>query len=114
MAFHFVKAEPETMENRLRAIDAISKRTSTFWKAAHGWAPKEAADLLSRSRLDWLDSFNRSLRARVQEVIEHPGEPAVLILAWAHMRTLVEGQLKLLLAVFLMDYLKDAHAPMTK
>ncbi len=38
----------------------------------------------------------------------------MLILAWAHLRTLVEGHLKLFLAVFLMDYLKDKHAPLAK
>jgi hypothetical protein len=48
---------------------------------------------------------------RVHEVSENPNEPAVLILAWAHLRTLVEGQLKLLLTVFLEDYLADDHAP---
>jgi hypothetical protein len=114
MPFHFLEPEPESMEKRLRVIEEISERTSGFWTNAHGWAPKESADLLSKSRLDWLDSFNRTLRARVEDVIEHPDEPAVLILAWAHLRTLVEGHLKLLLAVFLVDYLKDAHAPTTK
>jgi hypothetical protein len=114
MAFHFLKPEPETIEERLRVIEEFSERTSKFWTNAHGWAPQEAADLLSKSRLDWLDSFNRTLRARVEDVIEYPDEPAVLILAWAHLRTLVEGHLKLLLAVFLVDYLKDAHAPSTK
>jgi hypothetical protein len=114
MAFHFLEPEPEPIEKRLRAIEEISYRTSRFWTKAHGWAPKEAADLLCKSRLDWLDSFNRTLRARVQEVIENPDEPSVLILAWAHLRTLVEGHLKLFLAVFLVDYLKDAHVPTTK
>ena len=93
-------------------IELISARTADFWRKAHGWAPKEAADLLSKSRLDWLDSFNRTLKARVQEVGDHPNEDAILILAWAHLRTLVEGHLKLFLAVFLMDYLKDPHAPL--
>lgn len=92
----------------------LVRTAARFWTKAHGWAPKEAADLLSKSRLDWLDSFNRTLRARVEEVTEHPDGPAVLILAWAHLRTLVEGHLKLFLAVFLVDYLNDAHAPTTK
>jgi hypothetical protein len=47
-------------------------------------------------------------------VIDNPDEPAVIILAWAHLRTLVEGHLKLFLAVFLKDYLADAHAPVKK
>jgi hypothetical protein len=44
----------------------------------------DLAYLLSNSRLDWLDSFNRTLRSRVQDVTDHPDDPAVLILAWAH------------------------------
>ena len=60
------------MEKRLRVIEEISERTSRFWTKSYGWAPKEAADLLSKSRLDWLDSFNRTLRPRVEEVTEHP------------------------------------------
>src|ERR1019366_10510838 len=114
MAFDFLKREPETMEEMLHAIETISVRTADFWKSAHGWAPKEAADLLSKSRLDWLVSFNRTLKARVQEVIDNPDEPAVVILAWAHLRTLVEGHLKLFLTVFLLDYRADAHAPKHK
>lgn len=38
----------------------------------------------------------------------------MLILAWAHLRTLVEGHLKLFLTVFLEDYLADIHAPIYK
>src|SRR3982750_3729664 len=111
MALKFPKTACQKM-NDLERIEVISARTADFWSKAHGWAPKEAAELLSKSRLDWLDSFNRTLRARVQDVTEHPDEPAVLILAWAHLRALVEGHLKLFLAVFLMDYLKDPHAPL--
>ena len=114
MAFHFLEPEPGTTGERLRVIEKMSERTSRFWTNAHGWASKDTAALLSKSRLDWLDSFNRTLRARVEDVIEHPDEPAALILAWAHLRTLVEGHLKLFLAVFLADYLKDAEAPTTK
>jgi hypothetical protein len=111
MALKFSKTAYQKMTD-LERIELISARTADFWSKAHGWAPNEAADLLSKSRLDWLDSFNRTLKARVQEVTEHPNEDAVLILAWAHLRTLVEGHLKLFLAVFLMDYLKDPNAPL--
>src|SRR4051812_15988172 len=111
MALKFPKTAYQKM-TELERIELISARTADFWSKAHGWTPKDAADLLSKSRLDWLDSFNRTLKARVQEVNEHPNEDAVLILAWAHLRTLVEGHLKLFLAVFLMDYLKDPNAPL--
>jgi hypothetical protein len=46
-------------------IEMTSARTSRSWSGSHGWATKEAADLLSKSRLDRLDSFNRTLRIRV-------------------------------------------------
>jgi hypothetical protein len=111
MPWHFIEPEPPTIENHLCAIAAISTRAADFWKAAHGWAPDDAADALSRARLDWLASFSRTLKMRVQEVTEHPQEPAAVILAWAHLRTLVEGHLKLFLTVFLMDYRADARAP---
>lgn len=113
MAFSFAKTTYQKMTD-LERIELISSRIADFWSSAHGWAPKEAADLLSKSRLDWLDSFNHTLRGRVQDVTDHPDEPAVLILAWAHLRTVVEGHLKLFLAVFLIDYLKDQHAPLAK
>ncbi len=49
------------------------------------------------------------LRARVEDAIEHPDLSAVLILARRYLRTLVEEHVRLLLAVFLVDYLKKTH-----
>jgi hypothetical protein len=111
MVWSFLNQRPETIDDHLQAIEQISRDAADFWRSAHGWAPDGAADLLSKARLDWLASFSRTLKMRVYEVNENPNEPAVLILAWAHLRTLVEGHLKLLLTVFLADYLADAHAP---
>jgi hypothetical protein len=111
MAWSFLNLHPKTIDDHLRAIEQISTEAADFWKSAHGWAPDGAADLLSKARLDWLASFSRTLKLRVYEVNENPNEPAVLILAWAHLRTLVEGHLKLFLTVFLADYLTDIHAP---
>jgi hypothetical protein len=110
MAFSFVKSAMEAEVDDLTAIAEISTRAAAFWKSAHGWAPMEAADLLSEARLDWLASFSRTLRVRVDEVTATPDEPAALIVGWAHLRTLVEGHLKLYLTVFLTDYLADIHA----
>ena len=98
----------------LGRINEVSAQLESFWSAAHGWAPPEAAALLSRSRLDWLSSFNRMLASRVAEVRAHGSEPASLILAWAHLRALVEGHLKLFLAVYLRDYLADPDAAKDK
>ena len=111
MAFSFLKVAPQTLDDDLAAIAEISTRAAEFWKKAHGWAPTAAADALSKARLDWLASFSRTLKARVEEVIAHPQEPAAVIMAWAHLRTLVEGHLKLFLTVFQVDYHADGDAP---
>src|SRR5437879_2549724 len=102
------------MAEVLEEVAYISADAADFWRQAHGWAPNEAADLLSSARLDWLASFSRTLRARVEEVESNPGEPADIILAWAHLRTLVEGHLKLYLTVFLTNYLAEPHVPRGK
>ncbi len=106
--------EPESIGQHLDRIALLSASMAKFWAKAHGWAPSIAADGLSDARLDWIASFSRTLRARVEEVETHPDEPAAIILAWAHLRTLVEGNLKFYLTVFLADYLKDKHASMDK
>jgi hypothetical protein len=111
MAWNFEEHDTPTMSEHLFAIERISSRAAEFWRRAHGWAPKEVAELLSEARLDWVASFNRTLPFRVQEVAEYPDEHGALILAWAHLRALVEGTLKLFLSVFLLNYLDDPNAP---
>jgi hypothetical protein len=98
------------MDDELDRIASLSASMAKFWARAHGWAPSVAADSLSAARLDWLASFSRTLRARVEEVQSNPNEPADLILAWAHLRTLVEGNLKFYLTVFLDTYLREPEA----
>jgi hypothetical protein len=70
-----------------------------FWKSTHGWAPVEAAGLLSRSMLEWQASLSTSLLRWVSASTD--GD---LILAWANLGALVEGQLKLFLSVYYNDY----------
>jgi hypothetical protein len=43
-------------------IEILNRDLARFWSAAHGWAPPEAAGLLSKSRLDWQVSLSASLR----------------------------------------------------
>jgi len=76
-----------------------------FWKSAHGWAPVEAAGLLSKSMLEWQASLSTSLRRWVSAASD--GD---LILAWANLGALVEGQLMLFLSVYYNDYSVDADA----
>lgn len=76
-----------------------------FWKEAHGWAPLEAAELLNKSMLEWQSSLAEQLAAWRGTLTE-----GQLILAWANIGALVEGQMKLLLSVYYQDYLSDAYA----
>jgi hypothetical protein len=98
---------PGNIDDALQRITSLSQALQKFWSKAHGWAPPTAADGLSEARLDWLASFNKTLKARVEEVRAQPYEAATLIVAWAHLRALVEGNLKFFLTVFLMDYVND-------
>ncbi|MEA3587298.1 hypothetical protein J6I75_02885 [Pseudidiomarina sp. 1APP75-27a] len=76
---------------------------ASFWKNSHGWAPQEAADLMSKSRLDWQVELSKTLKLWDFQEAEH----GQLILAWANLGALVEGTLKLFLAVYYLDYVKD-------
>lgn len=94
-----------------RTIDKIielNKHIKDFWSNADGWAPLEAANLLSRSRLDWLTSLSNSLYKWENEPISESME-GDLILAWANLGTLVEGSMKFFLSVFYEDYKKDIN-----
>jgi hypothetical protein len=82
---------------------------SDFWRRSWGWAPKQAAELLSQVRLDWQVSLSVSLRRWVQ-VPTDKEKDAVQIMAYANIGALVEGTLKLFLSVWYEDYAKDAEA----
>lgn len=77
-----------------------------FWSNAHGWAPDDAAELMSKSRLDRQASLSRSLR---HWVVDPPAslEDGDLILGWTNIGSLIEGTIKLFLAVYYQDYKKD-------
>ena len=76
---------------------------------AKDWAPLEAAELLSRSRLDWQVSLSRSLNRWISEPIA-TDDYGSQILAWVNLGSLVEGTLKLFLSVWYKDYLADIEA----
>ena len=97
-------------------LDATIQRTATlvrsmmnFWKSPHGWAPVDAAALLNKSMLEWQSSLADCL-----QLWRHPLSEGELILAWANIGSLVEGQLKLFLSVFYNDYVADVDAIKTK
>jgi hypothetical protein len=72
-----------------------------FWKDAHGWAPIEAAQLLNKSMLEWQTSLAACLPRWTEQLTD--GE---LILGWANIGAIVEGQLKLFLSIYYADYSK--------
>ena len=88
-----------------KRIKRLTSGMMNFWKDCRGWAPMEAVGLLSRSMLDWQTSLAECLPLWINASTD--GE---LILAWANLGSLVEGQLKLFLSVWYQDYQKDADA----
>lgn len=96
----------------LESVDKIvelNEHIQNFWSESQGWAPIDAANLLSKSRLDWLVSLSHSL----YKWGEDPNEKAKngdLILAWANLGALVEGSMKFFLSVFYEDYRVDDNA----
>jgi len=89
-------------------IVELNEHIKTFWSNATGWAPVEAADLLSKSRLDWLLSLSNSLY-KWESKPKKDAEEGDLILAWANLGALVEGTMKFFLSVFYNDYKNDVN-----
>jgi len=87
-------------------IETLNRNLAHFWRRANGWAPIEAAGLLSKSRLDWQVSLSRCLRLWIRTPPDRL-ESGELILAWANLGSLTEGTMKLFLSVFYHDYQKD-------
>ncbi len=98
-----------SIESALRDIVTINRGLGDFWSKSAGWAPSSTAQLLSKSRLDWQTSLSETL-AMWCLPIRSTLSPGELILAWANLRSLVEGTLKLFLSVYHQDYLGDKFA----
>ncbi|HII99393.1 MAG TPA: hypothetical protein HA272_09135 [Methanoregula sp.] len=94
------------IEEVVNRIVKLNDGLRYFWTNAGGWAPIEAAQLLSKSRLDWQVSLSRSLKIwlEVPSADENDGR---LILAWANLGSLAEGTMKLFLSVHFVDYQND-------
>lgn len=95
------------VKGAINAIQNRAKEISDFWKNAHGWAPKEAAELLSKAKLDSFASLANCLKFSVLTPVKPGQESGRLIIAWAHLGSLLECTLQLFLGVHLRDYLKD-------
>ena len=50
-----------TTEVTVSRIIRLTEEITDFWKSPNGWAPLEAAELLTKSRLDWQASLARQL-----------------------------------------------------
>lgn len=98
----------------LEVIDRIVSKNqgiAEFWGTG-GWAPLEAAGLLSRSRLDRQVSLSRTLSlfvrpAATASTLDADGK---LILGWTNLGSLVEGSLKWFLSVYFQTYQADINA----
>jgi hypothetical protein len=97
-----------SLDDVVKNIVLLNEDIRSFWSNADGWAPDNAADLLSISKLDWQVSLSKCLNIWLNN--KDNDESGSLILAWANLGSLVEGTLKLVLCVYYDDYRKDADA----
>jgi hypothetical protein len=104
-----MKADDDTMayapEELCSRIAVLTGSMMDFWKHSSGWAPAEASELLGKSMLDWQSSLAVSLSRWLDATSD--GD---LILAWANLGALVEGQLKLFLCAYYLNYKSDVDA----
>lgn len=90
-------------QETIEKIILENEEIASFWSNTGGWAPEEAAELISKSRLDWQVELSKTLKKWDFLDAEH----GQLILAWANLGALIEGTLKLCLSVYYLDYLRD-------
>jgi len=95
------------MNKTIDKIISYNSQLAKFWSKSHGWAPVEAADLMSKSRLDRQVDLSKCLKLWFESDNLDDGK---LILAWTNLGCLVEGNLKLFLSVYFNDYKEDIHA----
>lgn len=106
-----VKIGPDTLSDDevIERIIQVTEGLTEFWSNPSGWAPDEVVDLLKTSRLDRYTSLSRCL-VLWNDPSDWPDENGALIMAWVNLGALVEGTLKLFLAVFYNDYSADPKA----
>jgi len=104
-----LKQMPKNLAQIVDAIIETNQDISTSWSKAHGWAPFDAAELMSKSRLDWQVELSRTLHVWIQSP-ESDVANAHLILGWANLGSLVEGTMKWFLSIYYNDYCADVDA----
>ncbi len=109
MVYAMTRHAELTLKQTVNHIVTLNDGLRRFWKSAEGWAPINAARLLSKSRLDWQVSLSACLKIRLRSSTRDV-EPGRLILAYANLGALVEGTMKLFLSVWSAEYRGDADA----
>jgi len=104
-----VELEEMSIDEVVNRIVTLNDGLRQFWTKADGWAPIKAAQLLSKSRLDWQVSLSICLKIWLAEYLPDD-KSGRLILAWTNLGSLVEGTMKLFLSVWYEDYKKDVEA----
>jgi hypothetical protein len=97
------RSDPNSGESVILDIVKVNEELRTFWSHAHGWAPRPAAELLAKSRLDRQVALSRCLRLWVDPPNADELEGR-LILAWVNLGMLVESTMKFFLSVHERDY----------
>ena len=95
----------EVIERIIKLNEGLRK----FWGRAEGWAPLEAAELLSNSCLDRQVSLSHCLKLWIS-CAKPELEDGHLILAWANLGSLLEGSMKLFLSAWYKTYISDIDA----
>ena len=107
MGNYDAEALSENNAEVVEKIISLNAKLSAFWASAHGWAPEDAANLLSKSRLDWQVSLSKTLHLWIDR---DPMTDGDLILAWANLGALLEGTLKLFFSIYYSDFQADIAA----
>lgn len=104
-----LEIEDMPIDEVINRIVTLNDGLRQFWSDVEGWASIEAAQLLSKSRLDLQVSLSICLKIWVTESFQD-NKNGSLILAWANLGSLVEGTMKLFLSVFYTGYKSDVEA----
>lgn len=104
-----IKIDEMPMDQVVAKICHKNDSIRLFWSSVHGWAPLEAAKLLSKARLDWQVSMSFALMNVLPDGKSRKAD-GDLILGWVTLRSLTEGSLKWFLSVYFEDYKKSAMA----
>lgn len=106
MNFHKEDINNLDIDEVVKRIVRLNTALRDFWSSAYGWAPIEAAELLSKSRLDWQVSLSNKLNMWISSPVADD-DYGSKILYWVNLGSLVEGTLKLFLSIHYKDYLSD-------